>query len=98
MVCDPVAEYVAGVQVACADPLSVWAEQPVIVVPPSLNVTFPVGVPPPGLVTVTDAVYVTDWPTTDGFDAFVTAVAVSALFTVWVKLPDVEVLKLLSPL
>ena len=33
---------------------------------PSLKVTVPVGVPPPGAGAVTVAVNVTDWPTTEG--------------------------------
>src|SRR5206468_2428738 len=38
-----------------------------MVVPPSLNVTVPVGVPAPGAVALTTAVKVTVWPNTEGF-------------------------------
>ena len=37
------------------------------VVLPFVKVTWPVGVPEPGLLTVTVAVKVTGWPLTDGF-------------------------------
>jgi hypothetical protein len=52
-------------------------------VPPSKNFTFPVGLPEPGAVTATLAVYVTCWPTTEG-DPVVdtTAAVVDALLTV----------------
>jgi hypothetical protein len=49
---------------------------------PSLNVTVPVGVPEPGLFTVTVAVNVTPCPNTDGFGADSKAVVVWAWFTV----------------
>ena len=55
-----------------------------IAVPPSKNSTLPVGVPEPGAVTDTVAVYVTACPTTDGLPVVdTTAVDVDALFTVW---------------
>jgi hypothetical protein len=47
------------------------------VLPPSLNVTVPIGVP--GAEEVTVAVKVTDWPTNDGFGKDVRVVVVSAL-------------------
>ena len=50
--------------------------------PPSRNVTVPVGVPAPGATGETVAVKVTDWPKTDGFADEVTAVVVSALVIV----------------
>ena len=50
--------------------------------PPSRNVTVPVGVPAPGATGETVAVNVTDWPKTDGFTDEVTVVVVSALLTV----------------
>ena len=65
---------------------------------PSLKVTVPVGVPVPGAVAVTVAVKVTDWPKTEGLTEEATAVVVLALLTVCVKLGDVLVLKLTSPL
>ena len=48
------------------------------VVPPSLKVTLPVGVPLPGAAAVTVAVKVTDWPKTEGFADDVTAVVLPA--------------------
>jgi hypothetical protein len=57
----------------------------------------PVGVPAPGAVTLSVAVKVTDCPNTDGFTLEVTAVVVSALFTVCGAPLEVLVLKLLSP-
>src|ERR1700752_419363 len=50
--------------------------------PPSRNVTVPVGVPLPGATGETVAVKVTDWPNTDGFVDEVTVVLVSAFTTV----------------
>ena len=50
--------------------------------PPSRNVTVPVGVPAPGATAETVAVNVTDWPNTDGFTDEITAVVVSAFTTV----------------
>ena len=50
--------------------------------PPSRNVTVPVGVPDPGATAEAVAVKVTDWPNTDGFAEDVTVVVVSALLTV----------------
>src|SRR5881628_35048 len=67
------------------------------VVAPSLNVTVPVGVPAPGAAAATVAVNVTAWPNTDGLGAAAMSVALPALFTVWVKLGDVLVLKLPPP-
>ena len=49
--------------------------------PPSRNVTVPVGVPAPGATGETVAVNVTDWPNTDGLTEEVTVVLVSALLT-----------------
>jgi len=63
-----------------------------------LNCTVPVGVPDPGAVTLIVAVNVTDWPDKEGLTEDVTAVVVGALLTVWLKLADVLVLKLPSPL
>ena len=66
------------------------------VVVPSLKVTVPVGVPAPGATAVTVAVKVTAWPNTEGLAKEASAVVVSALFTVWVRAPEVELLKLPS--
>src|ERR1043166_8852937 len=68
-------------------------------VPASLKVTVPVGVPPPGAVTLTVAVKVTDCPDTDGLTEEPRAVVVLAALTVWLKGEAVLSLpvKLLSP-
>jgi len=51
---------------------------------PSLTVTVPVGVPPPGMFAVTVKVKLTAWPTVDGFGVCpVMVVVVAAAFTVW---------------
>ena len=56
-----------------------------IVVAPSLNVTLPVGVPTPGVATVSVADKVTVWPAVAGFGEPVgVLVAVAALVTVCV--------------
>ena len=68
------------------------------VTPASLNVTVPLGVPAPGATALTVAVNVTDWPETDGFTDEATVVVLLAWFTVCVKVEDVLVLKLPSPL
>src|ERR1043165_10274794 len=65
---------------------------------PSLNVTVPVGVPEPGETAVTVAVKVTDWPKTEGFCEEAKATALVALLTVCVKVAEMFVLKLPSPL
>ena len=62
---------------------------------PSLNTTWPVGVPP---LPLTVAVKVTDWPNTAGFVEEVSVATLSALLTVWVNVAEVLVLKLVSPL
>jgi hypothetical protein len=59
------------------------AVQPVIGVTPSKNSTLPVGLPVPGELAETVAVYVTAWPTTEGFEDDATKVVVLALFTAW---------------
>jgi hypothetical protein len=66
-------------------------------VAPSKNSTEPPGLPAPGGFTVTLAVIVTLWPTTDGFGDEFTAVLVLAWFTVWLCTGDVLPLKLPSP-
>jgi hypothetical protein len=67
-------------------------------VAPSLKITVPVGVPDPGTVALTVAVNVTDWPKTDGFAEDVAAIVLLALLTTCVKVGEVLVLKLVSPL
>ena len=59
--------------------------------------TVPVGVPPPGLVTLTTAVNVTAEPTTDGFGVEDTVVVVAATLTVCDTVAAL-VVKLVSPL
>ena len=49
--------------------------------PPSRNVTGPVGIPAPGATGDTVAVKVTDWPDPEGFTDDVTDVVVLALLT-----------------
>ena len=56
--------------------------QPLIVVPPSLKFTVPVGLPEPLPVTLTVAVSVTNWPNTEGLTDDATAALVLALPTV----------------
>jgi hypothetical protein len=65
-------------------------------VPPSTNVTVPVGVPPADGCTV--AVKVMDWPKASGLRLEATVVAVAARLTVCVRGADVLAEKLLSPL
>ena len=48
---------------------------------PSLKVTVPGGLPEPGILAVTVAVKVTDWPDLEGLSEETTIVVVSALFT-----------------
>src|SRR5207247_3581011 len=70
--------------------------QLVMAVPPSLKVTFPVGVPEPGLFAVTVAVNFTDCPNTDGFNEELTDV-VEQYFTGCVSLGDVLPVKFAAP-
>jgi hypothetical protein len=57
--CAPaVANEAAHVALPQAD--TAWAAHPVIVTPPSSNITLPVGVPLPGAITVTDALKITN--------------------------------------
>src|SRR5205809_668229 len=65
-------------------------------VPPSWKVTFPAGVPAPGLLAVTVAVKVTDCLNTDGLAEELADVVVP-YFTVCVSLEEVLPLKLASP-
>src|SRR5437762_14271238 len=64
--------------------------QLVMAVPPSWKVTFPAGVPAPGLLAVTVAVKVTDCLNTDGLAEELTGVVVP-YFVVGVVLGDVVV-------
>ncbi len=52
---------------------------------PSLKMTVPMGVPEPGILAVTVAVKVTDWPDLEGLSEETTIVAVWALFTLCIK-------------
>jgi hypothetical protein len=54
---------------------------------PKLNVTEPVGVPPPGACALMVAVKVVAWPVTLGFAVDTNAVLVPAWVTVWVVDP-----------
>src|SRR2546427_570598 len=68
-------------------------------VAPSLKITFPLGVPPPGEVAPTVAVKITDWPKTVGLVEEVRVAVVSALLTTWLRAGElVLVVKLASPL
>jgi hypothetical protein len=62
-----------------------------------LNVTLPVGVPAPGVVTETVAVNVADWPKTDGLTEGTNAVVVAACPTDSDTLIDPELAKFASP-
>ena len=66
-----------------------------MLVPPSLNVTVPLGVPLP-LVTV--AVKVTAWASPEGFREEDSVVEVATPFTVWLRAVEVLAAKLASPL
>jgi len=90
--CDPTAN-VLVVNVA-VPPESVPVPSVVV---PSRNVTAPVGVPEPGVLTPTVAVNVTLCPATDGFTDEATVVVVLALLTVRVNAVLVLPLKLASP-
>jgi hypothetical protein len=68
------------------------------VVDPSLKITLPFGVPPPGDCALTIAVKVTLCPKVEGFGDAVRTVDVTARFTTWVIALEVLVLKLLSSL
>src|SRR5438093_8846180 len=95
MECDPTRS--ADVAQLAWPLLRVTLLQLVMAVPPSLKVTFPVGVPEPGLFAVTVAVKVTDCPNTDGLAEELTNVVVPAFCTVWVSVLEVLPLKVASP-
>src|SRR6266571_4589723 len=69
--------------------------QLVMAVPPSLKVTFPVGVPEPGLLAVTVAVKVTDCLNTDGLAEELTPVVVPGSVVVVVGAAVVDVVVVL---
>src|SRR3954453_15516145 len=66
--------------------------------PSTLNWAVPVRVPAPGATGLTVAVKVTDCPNTDGFCELLTAVVVLPFLTVCLTVPEVEPMKLESPL
>src|SRR2546425_965680 len=72
----------AAVEQVAVFPVSGCASQPVMVVPPSVKLTPPVGAPAPGDVTLTVAVKVTNSPVVDGFEFELSEVVVLALLTV----------------
>ena len=96
MECEPTTLRPEVAQVAWPE-LKVCEPQSVIFVPPSLNASVPVGEPEPGATTLSTPVKVTDWPDSEGFVEELNAIEVAALFTVWLKLLEVLVLKLVSP-
>jgi len=70
----------AVANVSWHEPVATVAVQ--VVPAPSLTVTFPTGVPPPGLVAVTEYATVTTAPTTEGSGrSLVIALVVAAGFT-----------------
>ena len=82
-------------RVACPDAFKVLEPSDLL---PSLKVTGPVGIAVPGALATTVAVKVTSWPLFDGLSDEVTVVVVASLFTVWVKVEEVLILNLESPL
>jgi hypothetical protein len=80
------------VQVALVPLKAIEPEPHVIMDTPSLKVIVSVdnGVPAPGAVTPTPAVYVTVWPATEGLEFDVTTVTVEAMLTVWVSADEVD--------
>ena len=68
-----------------------------MVVPPSWNVTVPVGVPVPGGTTLTVAFNVTVWPEVEGFGVVVSTVVVATAFTVCVTAVELLAAKLVLP-
>ena len=66
---------------------------------PSMKVMVPVGLPPPGPVTLMVAVKDTLWPKTDGLPEPTRATVVEAMLTVWDTVFDAGLAtKLVSPL
>ena len=66
-------------------------------VKPSRNVTVPVGIPEPGMLAVTVAVKVTDWPNADGLAEDTTVEVVVPWSTACVTIGDVLAMKSTSP-
>ena len=64
---------------------------------PSWKVTVPVGVPAPGVFTLTVAVNVTLWPKTEGLVAEETLVVVASGLTDWLRAPEPLAASLVSP-
>src|SRR5262249_51476130 len=99
MVWPPVVR-LAVVKLAVVLPPAVVSTPCPTLVAPSEKITVPVGFPaavPPGLLTVTVAVNVTDWPGVEGVADELTPVLGGALLTVWLSEP-VLAAKVLSPL
>src|SRR5438093_6178598 len=94
MECDPTRS--ADVAQLAWPLLRVTLLQLVMAVPPSWKGTFPAGVPAPGLLAVTVAVKVTDFPNTDGLAEELADVVVP-YFTVCVSLEEVLPLKFALP-
>src|SRR5579871_2514798 len=67
-------------------------------VPSITNCTVPVGVPEPGVLTLTVAVKVAFWPQAAGLVDTATAVLLLAFVTVWVNVAEVLGVKFESPL
>ena len=64
---------------------------------PSRKVTVPVGVPAPGVFTLTVAVNVTLWPKAEGLVSEATLVVVASGLTVWLRAPEPLAASLVSP-
>src|SRR5439155_22484695 len=68
------------------------------VVPPSLKVSVPLGVPAPGATAVTVAVKVTGWPAPTGLGEEESVVVVAAWFTTWLSMAELLEANVVSPL
>ena len=68
------------------------------VVEPSMNVTVPVGVPPPGAIALTTAANVVAWPAVAGLGEALTVTVVLALLTVCVTTAELLPVKRPAPL
>ena len=64
---------------------------------PSRKVTVPVGVPAPGVFTLTVAVNVTLWPNTEGLVEEDSFVVVTSGLTFWLTAPEPLAASLVSP-
>ena len=85
MLCVPGPAYEPASHVASPLPLTATDEHPEIAVIPSKKLTSPVGVPLPGELAATAAVYVASWPTTEGSALEVTVVVVLSWLMVWIN-------------